>query len=386
MTLEALAEHARDGSAVARSGPTGRDRLKRRGLVLALLLGTWIPMAFFVGAGALGAAPSGLDTTRSLLIFLGLVHVPVSLVLYMDRGFLPLVRANKARYIYIPIALMLGSGVIFTIGGVILQASATLLLLGWQAFHYGRQNIGVYAFASMAQGWRPRPAERRLIELATVCAVFGTFKVLGLETAWAGFHPAFDLLFRGASLAFLGIVLSGVFLYLRNRREFPPRKAVFFFTLLLFFLPLFVAPGVDGAFHSYAVAHGVQYILLMVVLSAGLGAREGSRGVSPVMIGVAAFMVLFGLAGARAAELKAVEWIGSQGVAAGVLDFAAGIGVGVTIAHFVVDAGAWRLSQPSARAYMTSRFGFLLGRAHPADASAARAATGPHSPAAPVLS
>jgi hypothetical protein len=285
----------------------------------------------------------------------------MTLVLYVDKDFLPLVRASKTRYIYLPIALIIGSGVVFTVGGALLQALATLVLLAWQAYHYGRQNIGVYAFASMAQGWRPRAAERRALALTTICGVCGTFKVLGLQVAPGYLHGVFDLLFRAGYAAFIGVVLFSVYLYLKNRQDFPLSKAAYFFTLVLFFLPLFVSSGVDGAFYSYAMAHGIQYIMLVAILSVSLGARAGRRGVSKGMIALATFMVLFGLVGARAADLKAIEWVGSNLIVAWAIDFAAGIGLGTTIAHFVIDAGAWRLSQPSARTYMTKRFGFLLG-------------------------
>ena len=32
----------------------------------------------------------------------------------------------------------------------------------------------------------------------------------------------------------------------------------------------------------------------------------------------------------------------------------------ITVAHFVVDAGPWRLREPSVRAYVAQRFGFLF--------------------------
>jgi len=64
-------------------------------------------------------------------------------------------------------------------------------------------------------------------------------------------------------------------------------RAAFFFTLLLFFLPLFVSSGVDGALYSYAMAHGIQYIILVGILSVSLGASDGRRGVSRGMIALA---------------------------------------------------------------------------------------------------
>lgn len=354
-----------------RLAPSSSDQAKRQLLAVGLLLVTWIPLAFLLGVDVFGAPQGGLQTTRSILIFLGIVHVPVTLVLYTDRSFLRLVRESKTRYIYLPIALIIASGVIFTLGGVLVQAVATLILIGWQAHHYGRQNIGIYAFASMAQGWRPRPTERRLLDLTTLCGVVGTFKVLGSEQVPASLHGVFDLLFRASYAVFLGAACFGVYLYLKNRRDFPLGKAVFFFTLLLFFLPLFVSPGLDGAFLSYATAHGVQYILLIAVLALNFGTTDGRRDVSVRMVALTSVMVLVGFAGARGADLKTIEWVSSH--LGGTLDFVAGTTVGLTIAHFVIDAGAWRLSRPSPRAYMTKRFGFLLGNRRP------------ESPAAPIL-
>jgi hypothetical protein len=345
--------------------PDGVDR-KRRVFTLALLLGTWIPMAFFIAVSAFGTPDVGLHTIRSVLIFLGLVHVPATLILYVDRDFLRLVGESRTRYVYLPVALIIGSGVIFTFGGVLLQAYAYLLFVAWQAFHYGRQNIGVYSFASMAQGWRAGPAERRALELTTVCGVCGTFKVLGFEAAPSYLQGVFDLLFHAAYAAFIGVVIFGVYVYLENQQDFSLGKAAFFFTLLLFFLPLFLSSDMDGAFYSYAIAHGIQYIAFVTVLTFSLGGGDGRGRVSRGMIAMATFIVLVGLIGSRAADLREIEWVKSSLLVRRSLDFAAGIGLGATIAHFVIDAGAWRLSRPSARAYMTRRFGFLLQGPRPA--------------------
>jgi hypothetical protein len=42
-----------------------------------------------------------------------------------------------------------------------------------------------------------------------------------------------------------------------------------------------------------------------------------------------------------------------------------GISVGTTIAHFVIDAGAWRLSQSSTKEFVARRFMFLFGNRLP---------------------
>lgn len=135
------------------------------------------------------------------------------------------------------------------------------------------------------------------------------------------------MLYRFGALAFLGVLVFSVYVSVKNKNDFSLSRTAFFFTLVLFFLPMFASNNIDVAFFSYAIAHGVQYLAFMTVLTLDLGTREGRHGVTTL------------------------------------IDFLAGIGLGTTIAHFVIDAGAWRLSQPSARHYVTQRFGFLFERA-----------------------
>jgi hypothetical protein len=59
-------------------------------------------------------------------------------------------------------------------------------------------------------------------------------------------------------------------------------------------------------------------------------------------------------------KLKETVWGRSNAVFRTSLDFVAGMIVGVTLTHFVVDAGPWRLRAPSVRAYVAQRFGFLF--------------------------
>ena len=340
---------------------SARADLKRRLFTLALLLSTWIPMAFFIGLGSLGKPVGGLETARTALLFIGGFHVAVTLILYLDKRFLRLVTENKARYVYVPLGAILASGFLFAFGGLVIQAYSYLIFWAWQTHHYGRQNIGVYSFASIARGWRPHRLERRALDLAAACGICGTFKVLGTDQAPSYLRSVFDALYWFGALAFIGVLIFSVSIYVRNRNDLSLSRTAFFFTLVLFFLPMFLSSNIDVAFFSYAIAHGAQYLAFMAVLSLDLGAREGRRGISRPMLAVAAFMLLLGILGYRAADLKTVASVGWGPL----FDFLVGIGLGTTIAHFLIDAGAWRLSQPSARQYVTQRFGFLFERASP---------------------
>ena len=331
---------------------------------LALLLSTWTPMAFFVAIGSLGTKPAGgVETVRTALLLVGGLHVAATLLLYVDKKFLRLASEHKARYVYVPLALIGASGFIFAAGGAVTQVCTYLVFWPWQAHHYGRQNIGVYSFAWIARGWRPESRERRALDLAAACGICGTFHVLARDVAPRALLPVFEAFYWLGAVGFLGVLIFSLSVYVKHRRDFSWTRTTFFFTLVVFFVPMFLSDNLDVAFFSYAIAHGVQYLAFMGVLSLDLGAREGRHGVSGRMVAVAASMVMLVFVGTRTADLKAFATVAASPILTTMLDFLAGVGLGTTIAHFVIDAGAWRLSEPSVRHYVTDRFGFLFERA-----------------------
>jgi hypothetical protein len=334
---------------------------KRLVFTLSLLLATWIPMVFFIAVGMSGTSTAPVQNTKAVLLLIGAIHVPATCLLYIDRDFLRLIPANRSRYLYLPIALSIGAGVLFAFGGLASQMCVYLMFWAWQAYHYGRQNIGVYSFAAMAQGWRPRQAEKRVLQMATACGVCGTFKILGMDVAPGYLHGMFDALYRAGYWAFIGVLLFSIQVFLKNRKDFSPTKALFFFTFVLFFFPIFLWSNVDGAFFSYAIGHGAQYMVFMTVLSINIGKNGGRRDVSRSMMAVGVFVMLVSIVGYYATNLKGSDWAGGSPTWGRLLDFMVGIGVGTTIAHFVIDAGAWRLSQSSTKDFVARRFAFLFG-------------------------
>src|SRR6185503_20965024 len=98
------------------------------------------------------------------------------------------------------------TGLIFAFTNTITQAFVLLFYWAWQAFHYGRQNIGIYAFASIAEtGTGPRKEEKLAIEFGTILAILGTFKILGTAVAPQYLHRAFDLLYQFGLVAFFAV-------------------------------------------------------------------------------------------------------------------------------------------------------------------------------------
>src|ERR1044071_4226972 len=117
----------------------------------SLLLSTWLPMLFFILSSRLESPTFAFQGTRTLLLFLGTAHVPATLFFYVDKDFSDIIRKHKARYVYFPILLTITTGILFAFASTVVQAFILLIYWSWQAFHYGRQNLGSYAFVSIAQ-------------------------------------------------------------------------------------------------------------------------------------------------------------------------------------------------------------------------------------------
>jgi hypothetical protein len=122
-------------------------------------------------------------------------------------------------------------------------------------------------------------------------------------------------------------------------------------TSLCFFAPVFLFHSAYAAVAGMTIAHGLQYLVLVGMMSAGGG--RGGRGADRV-VGVAAFVTIAligGLALSVASHLHG-------GPAAERVLF--GLYLGLVMTHFVVDAGLWRLRQPFPRALLASRLPYLV--------------------------
>jgi hypothetical protein len=103
-----------------------------------------------------------------------------------------------------------------------------------------------------------------------------------------------------------------------------------------------------AAVAGLTIAHGLQYLLLVGLIS---GAPTGR---APARVGILMFVniaLVLGLALNQASHLH-----GSGG--AGRLLY--GAYLGMVMAHFVIDAGLWRLRDEFPRAFLTERLPFLL--------------------------
>jgi hypothetical protein len=344
-----------------------REEARRRWFIMALLVSTWAPLAFFIAYGLIflgepATGSSGIAGLRTVLLFLGAAHVPATLFFYTDKEFSSIVRGKPARYIYFPIVLTVATGLLVAFSNTTTQAFVFLTFWGWQAFHYGRQNVGVYAFVCIAQtGKSAHKLEKLAIDAATICGILGTFKILGTGVSPPYLQGVLEFLFQVGRYGLAAVAVFSVVVYLKNFKDTSLLKTLFFFTLVFFFLPIWLSDNINVTFLSYAIAHGLQYITFMsvVTLNAKPDNEAGAfpyRSVATLLL----FVLVVGFIFYEAPDLKKVELVRNSVPLLRAADFLFGAVLGATMAHFVIDAGAWRLSKVAQRTYMSKRFGFLF--------------------------
>ena len=337
-----------------------KNLARKRWFLVALLICTWLPIAFFIFVVPSRGELTGWAGIKTVFLFLGTAHVPATLFFYLDKNFSGIIEKHPLRYIYIPIILIIVTGLLFAFASTVTQAFVLLAYWAWQAFHYGRQNVGIYAFASIAEtGTGPRKEEKLAIELGTILAILGTFKILGTAVSPQYLHGAFDLFYKIGFVAFFAVPVFSLVVYLKYFKNTTFLKTCLFFTSVFFFLPVFISTDNNIGFLSYAMAHGLQYIIFMTVISATTG--DSTQNYSYKSLAqLAVLLIIVGFAFWRVNDLKTFEIVKSTWAYGRAADFLFGAVLGATMSHFVVDADAWRLSLESRREYIKKRFSFVF--------------------------
>jgi hypothetical protein len=220
----------------------------------------------------------------------------------------------------------------------------------WQVHHFTRQNHGILAFASRADDVAVDPKERLAITLTDIAAILAT---IAFVTPYR--NTALDVYGWHLHAVGFGVFACAWVVYLATRplrrfRKAPWRESLVV-ALMAFYAPLFVFDDAFSAVYIYLTAHGLQYLIFMffvVQVPAATRRRAAAR-----------LVLLTALGGGLITLLKRQQLWG--GWASTLL----GLAYGITIWHFLLDAGLWRLSEPFQRSYMAERFAFLRGRVAP---------------------
>jgi hypothetical protein len=293
------------------------------------------------------SAPPGLGLTW--LLFIGSsAHVAATGWLYTLPDVRAYARERPARFVYAPVGLVAATG---GVAALVPAPSFAWLLLpyfAWQLVHFQKQNLGMAALATSSRGIAGlRSVERRALTVAGLAgagALVARPGVLQLNI-----DPGLELIRPLALVLFCGAIAAGGWLVARRSHDDRPVGfCVVYATSLCFALPVFVFDSPYAAVGGMTIAHGLQYLLLVGMVAAG-----GSQG-KRRLVRLAAFCNVALVGGAL---LNAASHLHTGGAAARLVF---GASLGLAMAHFVIDAGIWRLRDPVPRRLVSTYLPHLL--------------------------
>ncbi|MDT4960682.1 MAG: hypothetical protein QOF87_329 [Pseudonocardiales bacterium] len=317
-----------------------------------LWLGATIALTLFPFGVAVLFAPAGDSAPSAALVWLLFVgssaHVGATAWFYFVPEVRVHMRRHTTRYVWLPVALMAVSAAAAIALSTRTMTWVLLAFFAWQFFHFQKQNLGVAALAaSSVNAGRLSRLERHALTatgVGGIGALLGHPQLLQLHQD----RPLTVLFGAGACVFVVGVLAGLVALTRRTRAERPTPFTCVYLISLLFFLPVFFFASPYAAVSGLTMAHGLQYLLLV-----GLLARAPTRR-QPAGLGIVIFVniaLVIGLALNQAAHLH------SGGTVARAIF---GVYLGAVMAHFVIDAGLWRLRDEFPRRFLTERLPFLL--------------------------
>jgi hypothetical protein len=356
----------------------GEDPRFRR-FVSLLAVATALPMVGVPITRGIHPEATAMLSLAGVMSFLGGPgHVALTTWFYAD----PVARghflANPVRYLVAPFVLIVGT----TVAYVVWQEGEPTRWINfgfssWLLWHYQRQNWGVHSFVTrVSSGESASKIEEWILKVAVVGGVIGAIHSANFG-AGTLLEDHQQTAFRvGAAITMtLPLLIAAAVFTVPGLRSSPLRLC----TLLVaacFFLPVFAFGDPGSAVLSYGLAHGLQYLVFMSYVAGAAAVGEDAAAVGAG----AAPSVGRGAAAAIGADARAsrsrpgivtlVVSLLSVGIFLSVCGDVAlvkqwnllplfGLAIGITMAHFVIDAGIWRLRDEFPRRYVGSAFPFL---------------------------
>jgi hypothetical protein len=296
---------------------------------------------------------SDTDAALGIIVALNFLganfHVASTGWFYTDPEMRRYLRAHFSRYVLLPALLIATSAAVFQFGDKPTRSCLLAVFFSWQLWHYQKQNVGVLSFIAAGTGSGPLSVwERRTLAAAAAAGILGFFSLtrIGLDD----FAPQFEQLHQLGLVVYLLVpILLGIAVMKTPALRASRLRLGYLVLGGLFFLPTYLFDDPMAATLGYAIAHGLQYLVFMGVVSISRQAP------------VASLLRLVGLSTLGAILLNAA--VQAPDVSTSPYAFAIyGAFIGAVMAHFVIDAGIWRLREPFQRGYMRKRFFFVFSR------------------------
>jgi len=320
-------------------------------LLLLVTVGSVLFVPFF---SPLREASSGVDNIFNFVLVFSTMHVALTLYFYVDSTYASKLSENKLFYYFLPIAVLVISGLSVQQLGYTGKKYLFVFYHAWLLFHYGRQNFGILSFvASSTQTGRPLLTERLALHFAPIGGILGAHAMIDdFKNTVAGpflnISVSIGLLFTAAAAICAGIAAIH---HIRNKAAL--WRPLFTLLLPLFYVPTFLFDDYLRAITSYALAHALQYFVFMFFLATG--DQRNSPNKSIVILSACA-MIGWGVV------LLSRERPFWHSLSPELDLFMVGAALGLIMCHFIVDAGVWRLRNKWFREESFSRFSFLFSK------------------------
>lgn len=305
------------------------------------------------------------NLTHHFITYLAIIHMHqlASWFFYMDVDAYRVMKGNKQFFFIYPLLAFAGCGAFFALAPGAAVAPYWVLFTGITFHHFQKQNLGLYVLLTRRfHGLGVSQFERRLL-VSGFWVGFLAWKNVYTDVL-DPYLPELQLL--AASLQAILVVGFGVLLARRVREHgwehlktaWPAYLLLLFF--VGFFWPAFTLPS-GTAFMMFGGAHGVQYLVMMVFVSAGYGQRL-SRGFSrPILHGAITVLVICGFLLFTVSFEGLWQWIEDLRVPVTNLsqerfsDFTYGWLSAFALSHYIIDARMWRFSMQDSRDYLRER-------------------------------
>ncbi|MBI3563092.1 MAG: hypothetical protein HY080_15390 [Gammaproteobacteria bacterium] len=308
--------------------------------------------------------PSMGPRVVDFLVVLSSTHVFATLYLFTDPAIRLFVLRHPIKMILIPLVLILASILAFSSPEYPAFVAILLLFFLYQTWHFGAQNIGVATYVSLAERGRGlAPTEKITIRLGILCGMLGVLRALYpdfmIGKQYMPLDPVtlrvFDFLREIGSIAALVLsVLAAVFLLKAWRQQnFLYGIAIFFSITFLF--PMYLSENYMIGFGSFAVAHGLQYLVFLSTHSLGTRISYGNTPnirfsfLFPPVILVATIFLGY-LIWSKGPEIKSEHFT----------LFGMSIILGLTLAHFWIDQFLWKMKDRERAQWVKDRYRFLF--------------------------
>jgi len=206
----------------------------------------------------------------------------------------------------------------------------------WLLWHFGRQNFGIYAFDAASNKSGQITKLERLYFSALPIAVIPKAVVLYQQNSFPEWVSAAA---NGLSMA-LSLACAGLGLWILRTITCDRQRVIALLLGFVFFLPTMISSNSAIALTFYG--HPLQYIIMMMYL-----AGDRKQGMPLQRFGV---LLLVGFA----------FWAGLTALSGSYSVTFLALTYGITQAHFVVDAGLWKLKLPKQRAAILESYDFLF--------------------------